>query len=180
MLMIRRHLAAAAETHAGDAPLTLAFDARQRSRHRLTLPDGRELGWALTPGSMLRPGDRLELDDGSAFVVVAAAEPLLRVTAATPLALTRAAYHLGNRHIAVEVGEGYLALAPDPVLRDMLSGLGVQVVAVEAPFQPETGAYGGGHRHGHDATFAEDHALAQAVFRRHEPGYSPVRDPHEG
>ena len=178
MLMIRRHPTAGAQAHPADAPLTLDFDARKRSRHRLTLPDGRELGWALSAGSMLRPGDRLAADDGAAFVVLAAAEPVLRVTAATAWALTRAAYHLGNRHIAVEVGEGYLAITPDPVLRDMLLQLGVQVDTVEAPFQPETGAYGGGHRHGHDATFAEDHALAQAVFRRHTPDLSPLRDPH--
>jgi urease accessory protein len=183
MLMIRRHLKASAEPHVDDVPLELVFDTRKRSRHRLTLPDGSELAWALIPGTMLHSGDRLEADDGGAFVrvfvVVAAAEPVLRIIADTPLALTRAAYHLGNRHIAVEVGNGYLAITPDPVLHDMLDQLGVQVEAMDAPFQPETGAYGGGHKHGHDATCAEDSALAQAVFRRHAHDLSPLRDPHE-
>ena len=178
MLMIRRHLDASTTGHADAVSLELVFDTRKRSRHRLTLPDGRELAWALMPGLTLRPGDRLQADDASVFVVVAAHEPVLRVTADTPSALTRAAYHLGNRHIAVEVGDGYLAITPDPVLRDMLDQLGVRVDAIDAPFQPETGAYGGGHKHGHDATFAEDYALAQAVFRRHEPDLSPLRDPH--
>ena len=179
MLMIHRHLDASTKRQADDVPLELAFDTRKRSRHRLTLPDGRELAWALMPGLTLRPGDRLQADDASVFVVVAAPEPVLRVTADTAIALTRAAYHLGNRHIAVEVGDGYLAITPDPVLRDMLDQLGVRVDATDAPFQPETGAYGGGHKHAHDATFAEDYALAQAVFRRHEPNLSPLRNPHE-
>lgn len=179
MLIMLRHMTATdADTAVPVQTLELTFDQRKRSRHRLTLPDGRELAWALMPGITLRPGDRLQADDDSVFIVVAAAEPVLRVTAATPLASTRAAYHLGNRHIPVEVGDGYLAITPDPVLRDMLDQLGVQVDAIEAPFQPETGAYGGGHKHGHDATFAEDYALAQAVFRRHEPDLSPLRDPH--
>ena len=179
MLMIRRHLDASTTGHADAVSLELVFDTRKRSRHRLTLPDGRELAWALMPGLTLRPGDRLQADDASVFVVLAAPEPVLHVTADTPIALTRAAYHLGNRHISVEVGDGYLAITPDPVLRDMLDQLGVRVDAIDAPFQPETGAYGGGHKHGHDATFAEDYALAQAVFHRHELDLSPLRDPHE-
>ncbi len=174
MLMIRcLHPRAAAPAAAAEL-LALPFDARKRSRLRLRLADGRELGWALTPGTVLHPGDRLEADDGSLFEVRASAEPVLRVSAGTPLALTRAAYHLGNRHIAVEVGVDYLALEPDPVLHAMLLQLGVQVAAIQAPFQPETGAYGGGHKHGHDATFGEDYALAQALFRRREPGAAPA------
>jgi urease accessory protein len=183
MLMIRRHLTAGVKPHVDDVTLELVFDTRKRSRHRLTLPDGKELAWALLPGTMLHPGDRLDAADGDAFactfVVAAAAEPVLRVTANTPLALTRAAYHLGNRHISVEVGDGYLAITPDPVLQDMLAQLDVRVDAVNVPFQPETGAYGGGHKHGHDATFAEDYALAQAVFRRHETDRSPLLNPHD-
>ena len=172
MLMIRcLHPRTAAPASAAEV-IELPFD--KRSRQRMRLPDGRELAWALTPGTVLHPGDRLEAEDGSLFEVRAIAEPVLRVSADTRIALTRAAYHLGNRHIAVEVGADYLALEPDPVLHAMLLQLGVQVAAVLAPFQPETGAYGGGHKHGHDATFGEDYALAQAVFRRHEPGAAPA------
>ncbi|MDC6130092.1 urease accessory protein UreE, partial [Burkholderia gladioli] len=79
----------------------------------------------------------------------------------------RAAYHLGNRHTPVEIGLDTLKLEYDPVLADMLTRLGARVERVEAPFQPEAGAYGGGHRHGHDASFAEDYALAQQVYGEH-------------
>lgn len=161
--------AAAADASVVATPVALPYDLRKRSRQRWSLGAGQELAWVLTPGTVLQPGDRLVADDGTQFEVCAAAEHVLRITAATPLALTRAAYHLGNRHISVEVGEGYLAIEPDPVLRDMLLQLGVSVTPAEAPFQPETGAYGGGHKHGHDATFAEDQALARALFHRHEP-----------
>lgn len=179
MLMIRRHLTAAAAAIATDTPLELVSETRKRSRHRMTLGGGVELAWALMPGTILRPGDRLEVDAATVFVVIAAAEPVLRITAATPQALTCAAYHLGNRHISVEVGDGYLAITPDPVLRDMLHQLGAHTAALDAPFQPETGAYGGGHKHGHDATFGADYALAQAVFMRHQPDLSPRSDPHD-
>ena len=83
------------------------------------------------------------------------------------LTLTRAAYHLGNRHTPVEVGADELKLEADPVLEDMLKRLGAQVEHATLPFQPEAGAYGGGHRHGHDETFAEDYELAQRVFEDH-------------
>jgi urease accessory protein len=83
------------------------------------------------------------------------------------LTLTRAAYHLGNRHTPVEVGADYLKLEYDPVLADMLKRIGATVDRVSMPFQPESGAYGGGHKHGHDETFAEDYALAQQVFGEH-------------
>ena len=148
-------------------PLLLPFDTRKRSRQRLELPDGRVLAIALTPGTVLRPGDRLEAHDGTRFDIRAADETVLHITATTTLALTRAAYHLGNRHIPVEVGDGYLAIEPDPVLDDMLQQLGVITDQRRAPFEPDTGAYGGGHKHGHDATFDEDYALAQRAFRAH-------------
>ncbi len=148
-------------------PLPLPLRARRRSRQRWSLTDGREVAWILPPGAMLQAGQWLQADDGSLFEVVAADEPVLRITAPTPHALARAAYHLGNRHVPIEVGEGYLAIEPDPVLDDMLQRLGTRVDALEAPFHPEVGAYGGGHRHGHDATFAEDYALAQSAFERH-------------
>jgi urease accessory protein len=147
--------------------LPLPVEVRKRSRQRWNLGDGREVAWILEPGSMLHAGERLQADDGSVFEVTAAPEDVLRISADTPRALARAAYHLGNRHASIEVGEDYLAIEPDPVLRDMLQQLGVHVIAVQAPFQPETGAYGGGHKHSHDGTFTEDYALAQSVFVRH-------------
>lgn len=148
-------------------PLALTFDARRRSRQRIDLPDGRVLAIALPPGTAMQPGDRLVGEGDVRFIVVAADEEVVRIAAPDALALARAAYHLGNRHVPVEVAEGYLAIEPDAVLEDMLHRLGVATERRFAPFQPEAGAYGGGHRHGHDETFAEDHALAQSLFVRH-------------
>jgi len=157
-------------------PLPLDVEARTRSRQRLRLADGRELAIALPAGTALTPGQCLCSEDGLCFRIEAAPQPVLEVRAPDALTLLRAAYHLGNRHIPLEVRVEWLRLEPDPVLADMLQRLGCQVDAVERPFQPEAGAYGGGHRHGHDDTFADDMALAQAVFQRHAP--TDERDPH--
>ncbi|VVE86624.1 urease accessory protein UreE [Pandoraea bronchicola] len=157
--------------------LVLPFDARSKSRLRATLETGEDVALFLPRGTVLRGGDVLVADDGGLIRVEAAAETVLLVSAATALALTRAAYHLGNRHTPVEVGDGYLKLEYDPVLRDMLLRLDVDVAEALMPFEPEAGAYGGGHKHGHDATFAEDFALAQQVFHEHH-GHS--HDPDHG
>jgi urease accessory protein len=159
--------------------LPLDYDARKRSRQRLTLDDGRELAIALQSGAVLTPGDLLQVESGEWFVVRAKTEAVLRVRAADHRSLLAAAYHLGNRHIPVQVAADQLLLEPDTVLRDMLVRLGVDVDEALLPFQPESGAYGGGHRHGHDASFAEDYALAQEGFRAHaavpfRPAVPPV------
>ncbi|WP_186163199.1 urease accessory protein UreE [Burkholderia gladioli] len=147
--------------------LTLAYDARCRSRFAATLDSGEELAVVLPRGTVLADGDVLVADDGALVRVVAAAEAVMRVRAPDALTFTRAAYHLGNRHTPVEIGLDTFKLEYDPVLADMLTRLGAHVERVEAPFQPEAGAYGGGHRHGHDASFAEDYALAQQVYGEH-------------
>ncbi|CAM2141754.1 urease accessory protein [Pararobbsia alpina] len=155
--------------------LTLAFDERRKSRFATKLNSGEEVGVVLPRGTILADGDVLVAEDGTMVVIKAAAEPVLLITGASPLALMRAAYHLGNRHTPVEIGDGYLQIERDPVLADMLRRLGMRVDAVEAPFAPEAGAYGGGHKHGHDETFAEDYALAQQVYaERH--GHSHAHD----
>lgn len=159
--------------------LVLPFDARSKSRLRATLDTGEEVALFLPRGTVLRGGDVLVADDGGLIRVEAAAETVLLVSAATALALTRAAYHLGNRHTPVEVGDGYLKLEYDPVLRDMLLRLDVDVAEALMPFEPEAGAYGGGHKHGHDATFAEDFAIAQKVFHEHY-GHSHDHDHEHG
>ncbi|ALK29558.1 urease accessory protein UreE [Burkholderia plantarii] len=162
----------------GRAPtLTLAYDARCRSRFAATLDSGEELGVVLPRGTVLADGDVLVADDGGLVRIVAAAEAVLLVRAPDALTFTRAAYHLGNRHTPVEIGTQTLKLEYDPVLADMLTRLGARVERVEAPFQPEAGAYGGGHRHGHDATFAEDYALAQQVYGEHH-GHAHSHDGH--
>jgi len=161
--------------------LTLAFDARCKSRLAATLDNGEEVALLLPRGTVLRDGDVLVADDGALVRVVAAAEEVLYVRAPDSLTLTRAAYHLGNRHTPVEVGDGYLKLEFDPVLADMLKRLGATVDQVSMPFQPETGAYGGGHKHGHDETFAEDYAIAQQVFDEHHGhGHSHDHDHAHG
>ncbi|MFL9865291.1 urease accessory protein UreE [Paraburkholderia fungorum] len=147
--------------------LTLAFDDRRKSRLAATLDNGEEVALLLPRGTVLRDGDVLVADDGGLVRVVAASEAVLVVRAKDALTLTRAAYHLGNRHTPVEVGADYLKLEYDPVLADMLKRIGASVDQVSMPFQPESGAYGGGHKHGHDETFAEDYALAQQVFGEH-------------
>ncbi|MEX3900087.1 urease accessory protein UreE [Paraburkholderia sp. JPY432] len=147
--------------------LTLAFDERRKSRLAATLDNGEEIALLLPRGTVLRDGDVLVADDGGLVRVVAADEAVLVVRASDALTLTRAAYHLGNRHTPVEVGADYLKLEDDPVLADMLERIGATLEQVSLPFHPEAGAYGGGHKHGHDETFAEDYAIAQQVFGEH-------------
>ncbi|MDB5864915.1 MAG: urease accessory protein UreE [Betaproteobacteria bacterium] len=127
--------------------LELPFDLRQKSRLRAKLENGEEVSLSLPRGDILRGGDLLATADGRAVEVVARAERLLHVECASSHALARAAYHLGNRHVAVQIGVGFLRIAADHVLERMLTGLGATVSAVEAPFEPEAGAYAG-HSHG--------------------------------
>src|SRR4051812_35928550 len=130
--------------------LKLAFDSRQKSRLRTRLASGEEVGLMLPRGEILRGGNLVVASDGRVIEVIAEIESVLHITCKTGQDLIRAAYHLGNRHVAVEVGEGYLRIAADHVLEDMLKGLGATVESFQAPFEPEAGAYGGGHRHNDD------------------------------
>lgn len=131
--------------------LVLAFDRRQKSRQLARLESGEEVGVALPRGAVLRGGDLVVATDGRVIEVVAPPEPLLHVTCGSPEALARAAYHLGNRHVPVQVGVGWLRLAADHVLEEMLTGLGARVAPVEEPFEPEAGAYGAHHRHDNES-----------------------------
>ncbi len=150
--------------------LNLDFETRSKSRFKSQLMTTGEAVGVLAPrGTVIRGGTLLVDSQGRLVEVVAADESLLRVQASGH-ALMRCAYHLGNRHVRLEVQPHYLQLRFDPVLADMLCQLGVAPTAVYAAFEPESGAYGGGHQHGHDDTFAEDYALAQEIFRQREPG----------
>lgn len=133
-----------------DDTVELPFDLRQKSRLRVKLTSGREAALFLTRGIILRGGDLLKSDDGLVVQVLAAQEPVYNVIAPTQRDLMCAAYHLGNRHVPLQIGDGWLRLEQDYVLKDMLIGLGMQVAETVAPFEPEAGAYGGGHRHGLD------------------------------
>lgn len=134
-----------------DAELVLPFEQRQKSRLRTRLASGEEVGLFLERGTILRGGDCLTGDDGRVVRVVAADEPLMEVRSSDGTLLARAAYHLGNRHTPVQVGQGWLRFAADHVLGEMVLGLGVAVTAVQSPFEPEAGAYAAGHHHAGDA-----------------------------
>ena len=165
MLRVEKYAIQKAHNVPGIRSLSLPFEIRQKSRFRAVLEDGTELAIFLPRGSKLSDGDLLEADDGTLIRVVAAPEQLLYVTGPSSLTLTRAAYHLGNRHTPVEIGNGFLKLANDPVLKEMLQGLGVQLREVHLPFQPESGAYSQGHSHHSDA--GGERKLAQELFHTH-------------
>ncbi|MDX1374282.1 MAG: urease accessory protein UreE [Burkholderiales bacterium] len=135
------------DARAPQARLVLPFEKRQKSRLRARLDSGEEVALELPRGELLRGGDRLVASDGRVVEVIAQPEAVVHVTCADARALARAAYHLGNRHVPVEVGEGYLRIAADHVLEAMLRGLGATLEPRNAPFEPEAGAYGGGHHH---------------------------------
>ncbi|MFZ1640934.1 MAG: urease accessory protein UreE [Candidatus Contendobacter sp.] len=132
------------------ATLTLPFDLRCKSRLRTRLDSGEEVGLFLPRGTVLRHGDRLRATGGLVVEVRAAPETVSTARADDPLLLARAAYHLGNRHVALQLGPGWLRYPHDHVLDGMVQELGLAVICEQAPFEPEAGAYGGGHHHGHD------------------------------
>jgi len=135
-----------------DGELVLPFELRQKSRLRTTLVSGEELGLFLGRGEVLRDGDFLLAEDGRAIRVAARAERVLDITSSDAEALARIAYHLGNRHVPVQVGAGWLRIADDHVIRRMVEGLGASVMVSEAPFEPEAGAYAAAHTHPDPAT----------------------------
>ncbi len=138
------------------ATLTLDWDLRQKSRFDAEDSQGRRIGVFLPRGSVVRGGDVLLTHDGSLLKVQAAAQPVVRITHCpqhgSPFDLLRAAYHLGNRHVPIELQPDHLKIEPDHVLADMLRQMHLIVSAVNEPFEPEAGAYAsGGHPHGADA-----------------------------
>jgi urease accessory protein len=143
------------------ASVELDWDVRQKSRFDATDSHSRALGVFLPRGSVVRGGDVLVAEDGSLIRVLAAPQAVLRVTACPehggPIDLPRAAYHLGNRHVQLEVKPDHLQLEPDPVLADMLRSMHLIVREVEAPFEPEAGAYAAAHGHDHDHSHGHDH-----------------------
>jgi urease accessory protein len=150
----------------------LDWDVRQKSRFDATDSAGRHLGVFLPRGTVVRGGDVLVAEDGSLVKVIAAPQAVLKITHCsnhgTPYDLIRAAYHLGNRHVPIELKPDHLKIEPDHVLADMLRAMHLIVNAVTEAFEPESGAYAsGGHAHGghnHDHNHAHhDHQHAQAA-----------------
>jgi urease accessory protein len=136
------------------ATLELDWDVRQKSRFEATDSAGRSIGVFLPRGTVLRGGDVLVTEDGSLVRAIAAPQAVLKITHCTqhgtPYDLIRAAYHLGNRHVPIELKPDHLKIEPDHVLADMLRAMHLIVHAVDESFEPESGAYAtGGHGHGH-------------------------------
>lgn len=130
--------------------VTLTLDQRSKSRLRVTLDDGREAGVFLERGDSLKNGDWLVSEEQVAVLVRAAAESVSTIRSQDPHLLARACYHLGNRHVAVQIEPGRLRYLHDHVLDEMMHGLGLETILEKAPFEPEPGAYGGAaHGHGH-------------------------------
>ncbi len=163
------------------ATVELDWDVRQKSRFAATDSQGRELGVFLPRGTVVRGGDVLVAEDGSLIQVIAAAQAVLRITACTehgtPFDLTRAAYHLGNRHVPIELQPDHLKIEPDHVLADMLRAMHLTVVEQQAAFEPEGGAYAqGGHSHGHGHAHGHEEAHAHPHEHAHDHDHA---HPHE-
>jgi urease accessory protein len=148
------------------ATIELDWDIRQKSRFDATDSQGRQIGVFLPRGTAVRGGDVLVAEDGSLVRVIAAPQPVLRITHCTahgtPFDLTRAAYHLGNRHVPIELKPDHLKIEPDHVLADMLRSMHLIVVAVDEAFEPEGGAYGS-HEHSHGGGHSHDHGPSHST-----------------
>ena len=156
--------------------IELDWDVRQKSRFSATDSTGRELGVFLPRGTLVRGDDVLVAEDGSLVRVLAAPQPVLVITACaqhgSPFDLTRAAYHLGNRHVPIELQPDHLKIEPDHVLADMLRAMHLTVSEQNLPFEPERGAYAGGHHgHGHGHSHGHEHAHAQGHDHAHDHGH---------
>ena len=151
------------------ASVELGWDVRQKSRFDAVDSSGRMLGVFLPRGTVVRGGDALVAEDGSLIKVLAAPQPVLAVRPCaehgSPLDLMRAAYHLGNRHVQLELQADSLLLEPDHVLAAMLRGMHLTVSEAQSAFEPESGAYAAqaqtqahahGHAHAHDNAHAPD------------------------
>lgn len=128
----------------------LTFDERTKSRLLLRLDNGEQVALIVERGRLLRGGEQVQLVDGRYVEIVALDEPLLEAVSGDPQLIARVAYHLGNRHVAVQFMKGGLRFLADHVLAEMVAGLGLKVTSLNAPFEPEGGAYGHHHAHGSD------------------------------
>jgi urease accessory protein len=158
--------------------IELDWDLRQKSRLEATDSAGRSIGVFLPRGTVLRGGDVLVAEDGSLIKVWAAPQQVLRITHCanhgTPFDLIRAAYHLGNRHVPIELKPDFLQIEPDHVLADMLRAMHLIVKEVDAPFEPENGAYAtGGHAH----STHEHHGHEPHAQEAHGHGHGHVHGP---
>ena len=131
------------------ASLTLPFEKRQKSRLRVSLDDNQTVALMLERGSVLRHGELLQADNGLVVEVRAANEEVAVISTENSFLLARACYHLGNRHVPLQIGEGWLRIQRDHVLEEMVQSLGLFVKHECTPFEPESGAYSGHSNHSH-------------------------------
>lgn len=150
--------------------VVLDFDDRHRRRLAMTGAGGFRFLLDLPDVATLHHGDGLVLEDAGIVAVEAATERLLQITCADQAHLVRVAWHLGNRHLPTELLDGRLRIREDHVIAEMVRGLGADVAAIEAPFNPEGGAYGHGRVHGHDhgPDHGPDHGLAHSHTHSHD------------
>ncbi len=138
--------------------LKLPFDIRQKSRFLASCENGLQVGVKLPRGKILRDGDCLQAADGRVIKIQAADETVSEAHSDDRLLLARACYHLGNRHVPLQIADKFIRYAHDHVLDDMVKSLGLTVTCTEAPFEPESGAYGShGHVHA-DHSHSHEHA----------------------
>jgi urease accessory protein len=158
--MLRADTVIPAGGWSGEPADSVVLDFDERHRRRVAMTGVRGLGFLLdlAEAVALRAGDGLRLEDGRVVEVVAAPEPLAEIRAADAAALTRIAWHFGNRHLPTELLRKSLRIRRDPVIEEMARGLGAQVVAIEAPFNPEGGAYVRGPEAAHEHEHDHDHA----------------------
>ena len=153
------------------AAVQLDWDVRQKSRFDAVDSQGRTLGVFLPRGTVVRGGDVLVAEDGSMVRVEAAPQNVLVITPCSehgsPFDLTRAAYHLGNRHVQIELQADHIKIEPDHVLADMLRAMHLIVNEQDLPFEPEGGAYAAGHGDGHDHGQKHDHGHSHDVGHDH-------------
>jgi urease accessory protein len=169
--------------------VVLDFDERYRRRLVMTGVGGLEFLLDLAEAAMLRGGDGLRLEDGRIVEVVAAPEPLAEIRAVDVLALARVAWHLGNRHLPTELMPKALRIRRDPVIEAMAEGLGARIIPLEAPFNPEGGAYVKAepspatphdHDHHRDHGHAHDHGPDDHHGHAHDHGPAHAHDHHHG
>ena len=132
--------------------LTLPFEKSQKSRLRVSLDNNEEVVLMLQRGSVLRHGELLRADNGLIVKVRAADEEVAVISTENTFLLSRACYHLGNRHVPLQIGKGWLRIQRDHVLEEMVQSLGLLVKHELAPFEPESGAYSGHSTHSHSHT----------------------------
>lgn len=155
--------------------VVLDFDDRHRRRMAMTGTRGLEFLLDLENAVALRGGDALVLEDGRLIEVVAAAEPLVEIRGADPLHLVRVAWHLGNRHLPTQIMPKGLRIRRDHVIEAMVKGLGARIIEIEAPFDPEGGAYASSHAH---APEAHAHAHAHA-HSSHAHAHADAHSSHD-